>query len=142
MTICCVQIITVIDGRKLTHLSRFSGVYNFRRRESSSGFRSGPPIVLRCLQRAAGQCGVVGLQLKGKLMKNAFARMWAVVLSLFVGVSAQAQSDLVTFPSLPSGDAWVSGLTEIFVAAAGLGLGILGLKLVIGMIKAGLARKR
>jgi len=75
-------------------------------------------------------------------VKNTFARVCAVVLGLFVAISANAQSDLVTFPDLPSGTAWVTGLTSIFVAAAGLGLGILGLRLVIGMIKAGLARRK
>jgi hypothetical protein len=67
-------------------------------------------------------------------------RMLVFVFALVLGLSVQAQSSVVDFPTLPSGAAWVTGLTTIFVSAAGLGLGILGLRLVIRMIKAGLKR--
>lgn len=70
-------------------------------------------------------------------------RLYAGVLSLvclFVALSSQAATSIVTFPDLPSGDSWVTGLTTIFVSAAGLGLGIVGLRLVIRMIRSGLKR--
>lgn len=65
--------------------------------------------------------------------------IWAIVIGSVVGAMAQTT---VEFPTLPSGSAWVTGLTSIFIAAAGLGLGILGLRFVISMISAGLARRK
>lgn len=73
---------------------------------------------------------------------KSFVRLLAIVLSLFVGAVAQAQTSIVSFPDLPVGSTWVTGLTTLFVSAAGLGLGILGLRFVIGMIKAGLGSRK
>lgn len=67
----------------------------------------------------------------------------AALFLILLGVSpALAETSIVTFPDLPSGSAWVTGLTTLFVSVAGLGLGILGLRLVIRMIKAGLAARK
>lgn len=73
---------------------------------------------------------------------KAFLRLLSVLLAVCFGATAQAATSIVTFPDLPSGDAWVTGLTTLFVSAAGLGLGILGLRFVISMIVAGLARRK
>lgn len=66
----------------------------------------------------------------------------AVVALVVVGQSAIAQTSVVSFPDLPEGTSWVTGLTTLFAAAAGLGLGILGLRFVIRMIAAGLAARK
>lgn len=79
------------------------------------------------------------------VVKSLYRRMAVVATVLFVlaitGV-AQAETSIVTFPDLPSGTAWVTGLQTLFIAAAGLGLGILGLRFVVSMIAAGLARRK
>lgn len=61
----------------------------------------------------------------------------AIILGASLPMFAQTA---ITFPTLPDGGDWVTALTAIFISAAGLGLGILGLRLVIRMIKAGLKR--
>lgn len=75
-------------------------------------------------------------------MKRFYGWLVALFISLFVPVVAKADTSIVTFPDLPSGASWVTGLTTLFVSAAGLGLGILGLRFVISMIAAGIARRK
>jgi len=53
-----------------------------------------------------------------------------------LGASAWAQTN-VEFPTLPDGSAWVSGLLTLFVSAAAIGLGVMGLRFVVRMIRAG-----
>lgn len=70
---------------------------------------------------------------------------WLMLAIMAIALAAPTvfgQTNVVEFPSLPDGSAWISGLTTIFVSAAGLGLGILGLRFVIRMIAAGLASRR
>lgn len=74
-------------------------------------------------------------------LRSLFVLLAVVALVVF-GQSAIAQTSVVSFPDLPSGTDWVTGLTTLFAAAAGLGLGILGLRFVVGMIKAGLAARK
>lgn len=74
-------------------------------------------------------------------MKKHMAAFLAILILLVV-TGAQAATSVVTFPDLPASTDWTSGLETVFIAAAGLGLGILGLRLVIGMIKAGLGSRK
>jgi len=73
---------------------------------------------------------------------KSFIKKLIVFVALAVPALCLADTSIVTFPDLPSGSAWVTGLTTLFVSAAGLGLGILGLRFVVSMIAAGLARRK
>jgi len=78
---------------------------------------------------------------KGNSVQKISKMYWAVLAFLSLAlIPASAQTSVVDFPTLPDGATWVEGLTTIFVSAAGLGLGILGLRLVIRMIRKGLAK--
>lgn len=77
-----------------------------------------------------------------RLLRAAKAALIVTLAVLFTAYEGVAATSIVTFPDLPSGTSWISGLTDIFTSAAGLGLGILGLGLVIGCIVAGLYLKK
>lgn len=69
--------------------------------------------------------------------------MKKVLLAGFAGLlsaSAWAQTN-IEFPYLPDGSDWVSGLLSLFVSAAAIGLGVLGLRFVVRMIRAGIGLK-
>lgn len=70
-------------------------------------------------------------------------KKYLLALAFILGAALPmfAQTD-ITFPTLPSGDSWVTGLKALFISAAAVGLGILGLKYVIRMLSAGLAKMR
>jgi hypothetical protein len=74
-------------------------------------------------------------------MKKIGYLCWVAFGVFLAAMKASAQT-AVTFPTLPDGSAWVNSLTTLFISAAALGLGILGLKFVISMISAGLAKRR
>ena len=61
-------------------------------------------------------------------------------LAGLLGASAWAQTN-VEFPTLPDGGAWVSGLLTLFVSAAAIGLGVMGLRFVVRMIRSGIGMK-